>query len=383
MIYLMMLIFVITCLCLKNKTGKIISAIGVSWIFVYLPVCAQQNSKSHLTMFNREIASKLAALPLSCINKEWPNKTSHTSDSSSDHLLLPHQLHPSFYGCLDWHSSVHGHWMLLKLIKLFPDIPEKAQIIAVLDNSFQPDKLLLEADYFARYKTSKTYERTYGWAWLLKLDEELYTWEDPLARKWHNNLQPLTAKVVDLWTEYLPKQTYPNRTGVHPNTAFGLVFALDWARTVKNTLFEKKVIQRSLDYFGNNKAVPAHFEPDATDFLSPSLEVADLMKRVLPESAFTGWIKTYFTPEGIKNITSLPIVSDRTDFQIVHLDGLSLSRAWCMKGIARALPEKHAYRKLFEETAGRFLTETLPHVTSGNYGGDHWLASFAVYALFE
>jgi hypothetical protein len=165
---------------------------------------------------NEEAAIKLARLPLHCINTEFPNKTSHTADSISDALLLPSQLHPAFYGCLDWHSSVHGHWLLLKVLKQFPSISIKDSILQILSSSFQPQKIKEEADYFSKYKTANTYERTYGWAWLLKLDEELFIWENPLARQWHEALQPLTKKIVDLWKNFLPKQTYPNRTGVHP-----------------------------------------------------------------------------------------------------------------------------------------------------------------------
>ncbi|POY37473.1 DUF2891 domain-containing protein [Solitalea longa] len=341
---------------------------------------AQSNSSPLLTA---EMASKLAAMPLHCIPNEWPNKTSHVSDTSSDHVLLPHELHPAFYGCLDWHSSVHGHWMLVKLLKTYPDLPNRAKIIEVLNNSFQPEKIKGETEYFSKYKTSAFYERTYGWAWLLKLDMELYTWNDPLGKQWYASLQPLTQKIKNLWTTFLPKQTYPNRTGVHPNTAFGLVFALDWANTMHQTEFTELIKKRSKEYYFNNKNTPAYLEPDGTDFLSPSLEIADLMRRVLPKAEFVKWINTFYSKEGISNITKQPVVSDRTDYQIVHLDGLSLSRAWCMKGIASSLPAGHPYKKLFTSTAQNFLKTTLPHVTSGNYGGDHWLASFALYALTE
>ena len=355
----------------------------LSFLLIPFFVSAQQKKTPSNSLFTEETAAMLASMPLHCIPREWPNKTNHTSDSGTDHVLLPHQLHPSFYGCLDWHSSVHGHWMLVKLLKTFPHIADKQEIITVLDNSFQPEKILGEAAYFKKYKTSNSYERTYGWAWLLKLDEELYTWNDSLGKKWYQALQPLTKTVVDLWTEFLPKQTYPNRTGIHPNTAFGQVFALDWSRTLKNKDFEKILVQRSRDYYFANKNIPASLEPDGTDFLSPSLETADLMRRVLSKEEFLLWFNDFFTREGIANITKPPVVSDRTDMYIVHLDGLSLSRAWCMKGIAGVLPANHPYKKLFEQSAEKFLQETLPDVTSGNYGGDHWLASFAVYAIFD
>ncbi|MDP4262391.1 MAG: DUF2891 domain-containing protein [Bacteroidota bacterium] len=335
----------------------------------------------HSQKLSEADATKLARLPLRCITSEFPNKTSHTADSASDAVLLPSQLHPSFYGCLDWHSSVHGHWLLLKVLKEFPSITIRDSIIQVLSNSFQSQKINEEASYFSKYKTTNTYERTYGWAWLLKLDEELYTWDDPLAKQWHATLQPLTKKIVALWKAFLPKQTYPNRTGVHPNTAFGLVFAIDWARTVKDTAFENEIIKTAKTFYLNNTATPAYLEPDGTDFLSPSLEIADLMRRVLAKQSFIGWLNKFYETRSIQRITQMPVISDRTDYQIVHLDGLALSRAWCMKGIAKELPASHPWKKLLEKTAADFLQKALPNVTSGNYGGDHWLASFAIYAL--
>jgi hypothetical protein len=328
-----------------------------------------------------EQAIKLARLPMHCINTEYPNKTSHLINDSVDAVMTPAELHPSFYGCLDWHSSVHGHWMLVRILKEFPEITLRDSIINVLHNSFDEEKIKEEADYFVKFKNSNTWERTYGWAWLLKLDQELLTSDDPATAGWHESLQPLTQKIVSLWKEYLTKQTYPNRTGVHPNTAFGLVFALDWARAVKDTSFEAAVIRKANDFYLDNTNTPAYLEPDGTDFLSPSLEIADLMSRILPRKEFAKWFNRFYKPESIENIVKLPVVSDRTDFQIVHLDGLTLSRAWCMKGLARALPENHRTGKLFAETSKMFIDQALPNVLSGNYGGEHWLASFAVYAL--
>lgn len=334
------------------------------------------------TSLTADVAEKLVLLPLHCINQEFPNKTSHTADSASDARLLPAELHPAFYGCFDWHSSVHGHWMLVRLLKTFPDMKNKAEIINTLNNTFQPAKIKAEAEYFTKYKVGKNFERTYGWAWLLKLDEELATWDNADAKKWHAALKPLTDQILVLWKDYLPKQTYPNRTGVHPNTAFAMVFGLDWARAVKDTAFEREVIARSLAFYKDNKATPAYLEPDGSDFFSPSLEIADLMRRILPRKAFVAWLDAFYEERSIKTICTQPTVSDRSDYQIVHLDGLSFSRAWCMKGIARQLPEGHKWKKLFNTKADEFLSKTLPNVT-GSYGGEHWLASFAVYALEE
>lgn len=325
-------------------------------------------------------ASYLAKLPLHCIQKEFPNKTSHISNSPEDHTRLPSSLHPSFYGCFDWHSAVHGHWMLIRLLKLYPEMPENATIRTVLNESFQPERMIAEAQYFD-LAHAKSWERTYGWAWLLKMDEELVGWNDPDAQKWHQAMQPLTQKIVNLWMSFLPKQTYPNRTGVHPNTAFGLVFALDFARKTKNNSFETAIVQAAKYLFGKDKNAPAIWEPNGSDFLSPSLEEADLMKRILSAKDFAMWRDAFLKDASLKHLTILPVVSDRADLQIVHLDGLCFSRSWCMKGLADTYPNNHPNRKLLLESANKHLITALPEIASGKYSGEHWLASFAVYAL--
>ena len=325
-------------------------------------------------------ASHLASLPLKCIEQEFPNKTSHTSNSDSDHVLLPRQLHPAFYGCFDWHSCVHGHWMLVKLLKFFPTLSEASAIRNTINKTITKENIAEEVRYFDRPLTA-SWERTYGWAWLLKLDEELLSWNDEDGKQWHEALQPLVKTVVDVWAKYLPKQTYPNRTGVHPNTAFGLVFALDHARAVKNHVFEKAIIATATRIYSKDKNAPAIWEPDGSDFLSPSLEEADLMRRVLSPAEFKSWFNNFFSLQALEHLTILPVVSDRTDLQIVHLDGLSFSRSWCMKGLADALPVTDPRKKLMQQSSIHHLATALPNVVSGNYGGEHWLASFAVYAL--
>jgi hypothetical protein len=340
-------------------------------------IMKKDNSGFELTVIG---ASHLASLPLKCIGKEFPNKTSHTSNSDSDHVLLPSQLHPAFFGCFDWHSCVHGHWMLIRLLKMFPDLPEAATIRDAINKTITKENILQEVNYFEMPLTG-SWERTYGWAWVLKLDEELLGWNDTDAKKWKEALQPLTQKVIDIWTKFLPKQTYPNRTGVHPNTAFGLVFALDYARAAKNTGFENTIIESAKRIYLKDKNAPSLWEPDGSDFLSPSLEEADLMRRVLPVKEFIVWFNQFYTTQSLKHLTILPVVSDRTDLQIVHLDGLCFSRSWCMKGIASVLPANDQRRKMLMSSATDHLSASLPNVVSGNYGGEHWLASFAVYAL--
>jgi hypothetical protein len=328
-------------------------------------------------------ANQLAALPLKCIEQEFPNKTGHSQESDADARLTPRQLHPAFYGCFDWHSSVHGHWMLVRLLKTHK-LERESQIRAAFSRTLTPANLEAEAAYFTKYKLARTFERTYGWAWLLKLDQELAAWpSDPQAQVWHQALQPLTRKVAELWMAFLPKQTYPNRTGVHPNTAFGLVFAMDWARARNQQDFAALIAQRARDYYLNTDPAPATQEPDGTDFLSPSLEVCDLMRRVLGPAEFANWFGRYVSDAGLANLLQPPLVSDRTDYAIVHLDGLYLSRAWCLRGVASALPAAHPRRARLLTAARSFINTALPHVVSGEYGGEHWLASFAVYALSQ
>lgn len=325
-------------------------------------------------------AAHLASLPLKCIEQQWPNKTNHTSSNDTDHVLSPKELHPAFYGCFDWHSCVHGHWMLVKLLKLFPGLTEAAAIRATLNRTITDATIKEETNYFNRPLTA-SWERTYGWGWLLKLDEELLTWNDADARRWRATLQPLTQKIVMLWKNFLPKQTYPNRTGVHPNTAFGLVFAIDYARAVSDTAFENAIVRSAMRIYANDKTAPATWEPNGSDFLSPALEEADLMRRILKPAAFVAWFNNFLPVKSLQHLSILPVVSDRSDLQIVHLDGLSFSRSWCMKGLANALPKNDAKRKMLLRSSLHHLSTALPHVVSGHYGGEHWLASFAVYAL--
>jgi hypothetical protein len=327
-------------------------------------------------------ASHLASLPLKCISLEFPNKTSHTSNTDSDHVLLPRQLHPAFYGCFDWHSSVHGHWMLVKLLKLYPDMPEATAIRAAISKNLSPENILREVNYFSMPLTG-SWERTYGWAWILKLDEELYGWDDADGKKWLAALQPLTQKITEIWLKFLPKQTYANRTGVHPNTAFGLVMALDYARKENKKAFEEAIIKSARQLFTKDKQAPVSWEPNGSDFLSPSLEEADLMRRIMPAKEFNTWFSNFISIQQLKHLSVLPVVSDRTDLQIVHLDGLCFSRSWCMKGIASSLPAGDARKKILLRSAREHLAAALPNVVSGSYGGEHWLASFAVYALLN
>lgn len=329
-----------------------------------------------------ERASAFARLALKGASKEYPNKPEHTLDGPDD-AKTPKALHPAFYGCYDWHSAVHGHWLLVKLLKRFPELPEAKQARGVLSAHITADNIAVEIAYFAR-PSARSFERPYGWAWLLKLAEELHGWDDPDARGWSRNLRPLADAIAARYREYFPKQTYPIRTGVHPNTAFGLSFAHDYALTAGDKPLRELVAERAEFYFGKDADVPAAWEPSGADFFSPALLEADLMRRVLPAAEFRAWFGT-FLPGAVKGepvaLFQPATVTDRTDPQLVHLDGLNLSRAWCMRTIAAALPAGDPARTALAASARRHAEAGLAHVASGDYAGEHWLASFAVYML--
>jgi hypothetical protein len=338
-------------------------------------------AKEVLLMSQQQI-SAFARLALRGIQKEYPNKPADVLNSAQD-IKGPRAMHPTFYGSFDWHSAVHGHWMLVRLLRRDPDLPERKEIRAVLAAHLTAASLRAEADYFSRPNT-QSFERTYGWAWLLKLAEELHGWDDPDGRQWSQNLRPLADVIVARYLAFLPKQTYPIRTGVHPNTAFGLAFALDYARAVDHKPLRELVEERSRAYYGKDAAAPVAWEPDGADFFSPSLMEADLMRRVLPAAEFRAWLGRYLPglARGEPKTLFVPAtVTDRSDPQLVHLDGLNLSRAWCMRSIAAALPADDPARKLLAESAARHAETALRHVASGDYAGEHWLASFAVYLL--
>jgi hypothetical protein len=330
----------------------------------------------------KDQASAFARLALKGVGKEFPHKPGYVLDSEAD-IQRPRGLHPAFYGSYDWHSSVHGHWMLARLLRRFPALPEAKEIRSVLAGHLTAANLKAEADYFTR-KSAKSFERPYGWAWLLKLAEELHRWDDPDAKEWSRNLRPLADAIVSRYLDYFPRQTYPIRTGVHPNTAFGLAFAHDYARAVGDRKLEALLVERAKAYFGSDADYPAAWEPGGADFFSPALAEADLMRRVLPPDEFRAWFHR-FLPGAVrgepKALFTPATVTDRSDPQIVHLDGLNLSRAWGMRAVASALPKDDPARKVLLESATRHTEAALKHVASGDYVGEHWLASFAVYLL--
>src|SRR5712692_6297987 len=342
---------------------------------------AQQAKNDQLSLTQAQ-ASHFASLALKCIQKEYPNKPDHTINDTAD-VRSPRALHAAFYGCFDWHSTVHGHWMLVHLLRLFPGIPEARGIRGALDANLSAENIRNEVAYL-KQPNRASFERTYGWAWLLKLAEELHDWNDEDGRRWSRSLQPLADGFAEKYLSFLPKQNYPIRTGVHPNTAFGLAFALDYARAVANQKLESLIIERSRTYYARDTNYPGSWEPGGEDFFSPALMEADLMRRVMGRTEFAAWFHRFLP--GVsrgqpRQLLQPAIVTDRTDPKLVHLDGLNLSRAWCMRSIAAALPRNDPARGILVRAAAAHAKAALTHVASGNYEGEHWLASFAVYLL--
>ncbi|HTR29359.1 MAG TPA: DUF2891 domain-containing protein [Puia sp.] len=322
-------------------------------------------------------AAHFADLPLRCMQREFPYKTG-ISFTDSSLAIKPRLYHPAFYGCYDWHSSVHGHWMLIRLLKLFPDMPRAAEIRQKLQDDLSAANIRGEMRIFAT-KGNESFERTYGWGWLLQLQNELLSWDDPIGHQLSDNLAPLAHLISRLFMAYLPKMNYPVRVGEHTNLAFSLRLAWDYATRTRDDSLKTAILKSAIRFYRNDTNYPMSWEPGGNDFLSPALEEADLMWRILPAPAYHAWLQKFLPALTRPDFDLVPgQVQDRSDGKLVHLDGLNLSRAWDLYGIARHFPDNRA--RLYE-IANRHLTEALPHVASGDYMGEHWLASFAVYAL--
>jgi hypothetical protein len=339
---------------------------------------------TELPQLTSQVASQLARLALHGVQREYPNKLDHVLQGPDD-LASPRALHPAFYGCFDWHSAVHGHWLLARMLRLVPALQEAAEIRAALDHNLTAANIAAERAYLSRQHTG-SFERTYGWAWLLKLAEELEQGTTPVSTAWARSVRPLAEAFVERYLAYLPKLQYPIRAGVHANTAFGLAFAHDYAVASGHGPLRELVERKAHDFFGRDADYPAHLEPGGSDFLSPALMEAELMRRVLEPHVFVGWFERFLPGASSETPSSLfsPVsVSDRTDLQIVHLDGLNLSRGWCFRKLAQALPEGHPAASAMCAGAARHAAAALPNVASGDYAGEHWLATFALLLLTE
>ena len=327
-----------------------------------------------------ERAAAFAALPLAYLRLEYPNHIMHVLNDATD-VQSPRALHPVFYGCYDWHSAVHGYWLLLRCLRRYPDIAAADQIGALFDEHFTAAAMLQEAAYF-QAPGRNSFERPYGYGWLLALAQELAASSHPHAPQWLAAMQPLTATIRQRLLDYLGKLTYPIRVGTHYNTAFALTLALDYARAAGDDELSSTITQAALRYYVADQDYPAHYEPGGDEYLSAALTEAMLMSKVLEGEVFANWFERFLPQLG--QVTSLmqpAQVSDRTDPKIAHLDGLNLSRAWCMQDIASRLPAVHHAQTTIASAAQRHLQASIEHVVGSHYSGGHWLASFALLAL--
>lgn len=318
-------------------------------------------------------ANRLATLPLDCICRPLPYKPGHTIASEKD-LVLPQVHHPAFYGCFDWHSAVHGHWSLVYLLKLFPEMEAAQEAREKLNKNLTKENIQKELDYFFLSPYTKAFERTYGWAWFLKLQEELSGWEDPDGKRWFQNLQILADFFVESYQSFLPNLAYPIRTGQHSNTAFGISFAIDYAQTIQLDTFAELLKKEAIRLFYNDKNGPIDWEPGGYDFFSPCLMEMDLMRKVLSGSAFQSWLEQFLPSLYNHSLDLQPgQIKNRADGFLVHLDGLNFSRAWCMYPLLN-----NASAQIMADEHIKF---SIDKITDGDYAGQHWLASFALYAL--
>ncbi len=330
---------------------------------------------SNVPQLDLEAANKLIELPLKCVTNPLPYKSGHVLAQESD-LAMPIEHHPIFYGCFDWHSAVHGHWSMIYLMKTFPELDKAEEVRKIMNQHFTASNIEQEIAYFSLNKYTKSFERTYGWAWLLVLADELKSWEDPDAQRWFNTLLPLTQLISEKYIDYLPKLAYPIRVGEHSNTAFGLSFAYDYAIGCGDTALKNSIEQKAKTAYSNDASCPMSWEPSGYDFLSPCLQEMDLMRKVLSKDDFLVWLDGFFPNYASDGFDLEPaIIKDRSDGKLVHLDGLNFSRAWCLYPLSSVIKDNR-----FRPLADEHLAYSLGKMVDGDYSGEHWLASFALYA---
>jgi hypothetical protein len=327
--------------------------------------------------FDEALAKRFAAWALHCVDREYPNKISHVLNSGAD-VASPRSLTPAFYGCYDWHSAVHSHWLLARLARLFPEASFTAAAMERLRRSLSRENIRVET-FYLNAEGRQSFERPYGLAWLQQLALELHEWNHASARVLAENLHPLEEAAKQRLFEWIPKLPFPVRSGEHSQTAFAFALMVDYARGKKDAGFLDVLVHRATAFYGNDKNCPLEFEPSGEDFLSPALAEADLMRRVLSREGFAGWLQG-FLPRSLEKMT--PITSpDPSDPKFSHLDGLNLSRAWMLEGIASALPQDDERRESLQNLAGIHAEAGLRGITGEHYVGSHWLGTFAVYLL--
>jgi Protein of unknown function (DUF2891) len=325
-------------------------------------------------------AARFAGLALKCLHAEYPNHISHTLDSDAD-ALPPHVLNPAFYGCFDWHSDVHGHWLLARLLRLFPDAPFAPMARSELARSLTAQNIAAEVAYLTRAGRA-SFERPYGLAWLLQLSAELRNWNDPQAQEWAKVLRPLETEAASRFKSWVPKLHYPIRVGEHDQTAFSFGLVWDWAAVAGDAQMRSVLTDAAQRFYAENRNCPLNYEPSGEDFLSPCLAEADFMRRVQGPTAFGRWLSEFLP--GIPQSADSPwlqpaVVTDRADPKLAHIDGLNLSRAWMLEGIAHGLKPGDRRIPVLLAIAKRHREAALPAVTGEHYEGGHWLGTYAVY----
>ena len=333
-------------------------------------------------------ADRFMRLALDCVHREYPNKIAHVLSGDGD-VKPPRELTPAFYGCYDWHSAVHGHWLLARLAR----VAEGGKLVPAardaLSRSLTPANIAVELRYL-RGGGRIAFERPYGLAWLLQLAAELHGWRnDPHVARWREALEPLERETAQRIKDWLPKLTHPIRVGEHSQTAFAFGLVLDWARAADDLEMERLIRSRTEDYYGNDRDCPLAYEPSGQDFLSPCLAEADLIRRVRGPDDFAAWLDTFLpgVPQAGKEHRKAwlepAVVTDPSDGKLAHLDGLNLSRAWMLEGIAAGLPASDGRLPALRETARLHREAGLAAVAGEHYAGGHWLASFATYLVTE
>lgn len=339
-----------------------------------------ENEPSAADTGMRAANERFARLALSCIHREYPNKIAHVLQSDED-ARPPRSLTPAFYGCYDWHSSVHGHWLLVRLLSMQPDTALVPKILPALSQSFTESNIAGEVDYFSG-EGRRSFERPYGLAWFLQLVAELEESELPQANRWREVLRPLEDAIVQRIRGWLANLVYPVRVGTHHQSAFAFGLFLDYARSVDDRAFARQVGDKALEFFEGDVDCPITYEPSGEDFLSPCLAEADLMRRVLPREEYAQWLRRFLpgVPEDGSAAWLEPgVVLDPTDGKLAHLYGLNISRAWALEGITQALPEGDTRIPALLAAAQVHREAGLASVTTGHYSGSHWLGSFALY----
>ena len=365
---------------LKLLTSLLLILIAATAVVAAPP--AKQMTQSN--EFDVAAATRFADLALACVHKEYPNKIAHSMNSDAD-IGPPRKLTPAFYGCYDWHSSVHGHWLLARLSRMYPNAPFVPKARAALKQSLTPENIAVEAKYVSE-EGRASFERPYGLAWLLTLAQELREWNDPDAQQMAANLKPLEDAVLTRLKTWLPKLSHPIRIGEHNQTAFALGLLLDSAKQRGDSDFVRLLGEKARAFYFNDKNCPLAYEPSGEDFLSPCIAEADVMRRVLAPADFAHWL-TAFMPQVPTNGSAawlVPVISpDRSDPKLAHLDGLNLSRAWMLQGIVSGLPPNDKRVAGLRAAAEAHRKAGLDAVTGEHYEGGHWLGSFATYLVTQ